>query len=228
MHTLWRLGAGVAVVGVLTGCGGQGQDQAAGNAPPQIAPAQPATATGPPAGHSMDHSQMPSMVRLGEATGAAFDAAFLSEMIEHHQGALEMSEKYLPEGKRAELKAVAKKIIADQKKEIAQMTAWTQKWSGKEPDPELRQLMKRDMASMKTAFESECKTDCDRAFLTHMKMHHQMAVDMAKMAQEKAAHPELKELASKVIESQSKEMEQFDGWMKEWYPDAGTAAPARH
>jgi uncharacterized protein (DUF305 family) len=220
---LWVGMGPTLALGLLAGCGGQAENQAAGNAPAQNAPAP-----GSHAGHTMDHSQMPSMARLQEASGEAFDAAFLSEMIEHHQGALEMSEKYLPEGKRAGVKDTAKKIIADQQKEIAQMTAWTKEWTGKQPDPELRQLMKTDMASMMTAFERECRADCDRAFLTHMKMHHQMAVAMAKMAQEKATHPQLKDLAGKIIESQSREMEQFGAWLKEWYPEAASTPPAGH
>ena len=212
----------VLAVALLAGCGDTRTTTSAETSTPASAPA----ASDANAGHNAvtGHAQMPSMVRLQEASGEAFDTAFLSEMIEHHQGALEMSEKALPELKRAELKEMAQKIIADQKKEIEQMTAWTKEWSGKEPDPELRQLMKTDMAPMMSAFENDCRTDCDRAFLTHMTMHHQMAVDMAKMAQEKATRPELKELAGKMAETQAREIEQFSTWLKEWYPGAPTAA----
>ncbi len=171
----------------------------------------------------MDHSQMPSMQRL-QSSGEEFDAIFLAEMIEHHQGALEMSKQYLPEGKRAPLREAAERIIADQRREITQMTAWNTAWTGKAPDPELRQLMKADMASMQSAFTRECRTDCDRAFLIHMKMHHQMAVDMAKLAQERAGRPELKKLATGITASQTEEMEQFEMWLKKWYPDAAGSA----
>lgn len=64
----------------------------------------------------IDHSQMPSMVRLNEATGEAFDAAFLAEMIEHHQGAVDMAEGVAKDGKRGEVKEAAQKIIPVQKK----------------------------------------------------------------------------------------------------------------
>lgn len=189
-----------------------------GCAPPADNPSPPASTANVPAGHGMDHAGMPSMARLHELSGAAFDAAFASEMIEHHQGAVEMSEEALKSAPRDEVKVAARKIIADQEKEIALMTAWVKEWTGKAPDPELREVMKRDMASMMTAFTTECRTDCDRAFLTHMKTHHQMAVDMAQMATDKAQEPELKKLAAGIIESQSKEIEQFDAWLRAWYP----------
>lgn len=59
------------------------------------------------------------------------------------------------------------------------MISWTKEWTGKEPDPVLRQLMKADMQSMMSALETECRTDCDRAFLTRMRMHHQHGEDGA-------------------------------------------------
>lgn len=153
------------------------------------------------------------MIRLQELNGEAFDIAFLSAMIEHHQGALEMSESYLPEGKRSEVAAAAKKIIADQKKEIAQMTGWAKEWSGEAPQPEMRRMMKDELAPMMAAFERDCRADCDRAYLSHMKAHHETAIDMAEMAQEKAARPELKALAARIIHSQSEEIQQFDRWL---------------
>ena len=195
------------VAGFLAGC-----------APSQEADSNQRAANAPPAPqHTMDHDSMPSMARLEELAGADFDAAFAAEMIEHHQGAVEMSEEALKSATRNEVKQVARKIIADQEKEIAQMTGWVKEWTGKAPDPELRQLMKADMASMMSTFQAECATDCDLAFLTHMKTHHQMAVDMAEMVADKGADPDLKKLAVSIVASQSREIDQFDAWLKEWY-----------
>ena len=207
---------------ILAGCGGNTAEQAGQNGPganaPTNAPAANAPTNGPHTGHTMDHSQMPSMARLAEATGDAFDAAFMSQMIEHHAGAVTMSQAAAKKAKRPEIKEATAKIIAEQKREIAQMTGWLKDWYKKEPDSEMRSLMKKDMETMMSAFERESEQDADRAFLTHMKMHHQMAVDMAKMAEEKAAKPELRELAKKMRESQAKEIAQFDTWLEKWYP----------
>ena len=49
------------------------------------------------------------------------------------------------------------------------------------------------------------RSAAERAFLTDMVAHHTMAVEMAKMAQEKATHQELKDAAAKIVTSQSAE-----------------------
>jgi uncharacterized protein (DUF305 family) len=59
-------------------------------------------------------------------TGNA-DVDFVRGMIPHHQGAIDMAEVELTHGKDPALKKLARKIIADQKKEIAQMQAWLKK-----------------------------------------------------------------------------------------------------
>lgn len=55
------------------------------------------------------------------------DKDFASMMKVHHQQALDMAEMELTHGKSAELKAMAKKIISGQKKEIAQFDRWLAK-----------------------------------------------------------------------------------------------------
>ena len=55
------------------------------------------------------------------------DKDFAAIMKMHHQQAVNMSEMELAKGKSREMKAMAKKIIAAQKKEIAQLDQWLAK-----------------------------------------------------------------------------------------------------
>ncbi len=57
----------------------------------------------------------------------------------------------------------------------------------------------------------------DLQFLDTMTHHHQGAVDMAKMAVEKAQHPELKAFAQKIIADQNKEIGQMKDWREKWF-----------
>lgn len=66
--------------------------------------------------------------QLQGKTGDAFDQAFLSEMIVHHQGAVEMAQLALTNAKHQEIKDLAKAIIAAQNKEIADMKGWMKAW----------------------------------------------------------------------------------------------------
>lgn len=55
------------------------------------------------------------------------DKDFAMMMKIHHQQALNMAEMELKNGKSSEMKAMAKQIIAAQKKEIAQFDKWLEK-----------------------------------------------------------------------------------------------------
>jgi len=50
-------------------------------------------------------------------------------------------------------------------------------------------------------------TDTDAAFVTEMTPHHESAIEMAEIAQERAEHPEIKQLADDIIATQSSEIE---------------------
>lgn len=56
----------------------------------------------------------------------------------------------------------------------------------------------------------------DRNFIANMIVHHQGAVDMAKMALTNAKHVELKEMAKEIIAAQESEISQMESWQKEW------------
>jgi uncharacterized protein (DUF305 family) len=74
-------------------------------------------------GHGMDMNGMISdsqMRTLSALKGAKFDKAFLSSMIEHHQGAIEMV-TLLKGTKNSEAKKLVKDITRVQKAEIAAM-----------------------------------------------------------------------------------------------------------
>lgn len=56
--------------------------------------------------------------------------------------------------------------------------------------------------------------DTDKDFALMMKMHHQQAVDMARIEVDQGKSPELKELARKIIKDQQQEIDKLDGWLK--------------
>ena len=50
-------------------------------------------------------------------------------------------------------------------------------------------------------------------FATMMREHHKGAIDMARVELEHGTDPELKSLAQKIIEDQSREIKQLDEWL---------------
>ncbi|MGW9085162.1 DUF305 domain-containing protein [Streptomyces yangpuensis] len=82
-----------------------------------------------PAEGAMDHSAhgmagmmtAEQMDKLKNASGAAFDTAFMELMIEHHEGAVAMAKTEQAQGAFPAAKTMAEAIITSQTAEIAQM-----------------------------------------------------------------------------------------------------------
>jgi uncharacterized protein (DUF305 family) len=76
----------------------------------------------------MESSMSGMMMGLEGKTGEEFDKAFLSEMIVHHEGAVDMAQMVLTTSKRPELTKLAGEIITAQTKEIRMMKDWQKSW----------------------------------------------------------------------------------------------------
>lgn len=77
--------------------------------------------------------------------------------------------------------------------------------------------MAQMMADMNKALMGKTGDDFDRAFLSEMIVHHEGAVEMAKLAQTNAKHQEIKDLAGAIISAQNKEIADMNSWLKAWY-----------
>ena len=77
---------------------------------------------------AQDEAMDDMMMNLDGKIGDAFDKAFLSEMIIHHQGAVVMADAALKASKRPEIIKLSKEIISAQNKEVQMMKAWQIAW----------------------------------------------------------------------------------------------------
>jgi uncharacterized protein (DUF305 family) len=65
---------------------------------------------------------------------------------------------------------------------------------------------------------SHAWVDSEHAFLTEMIAHHEEAIDAAgELA--RSQRPEMRAFGVRIIESQSAQVEQMQGWLDEWYAD---------
>lgn len=58
--------------------------------------------------------------------------------------------------------------------------------------------------------------DADVSFATEMISHHRQAVEMAKLAETRAESPEVKDLATQIMNAQGPEIEKMSGWLTAW------------
>ena len=206
----------VSLVAALTVACGAGQQKVNENAVPSATANQNARHGEMHDGHAMmDHSQMQSSPG---AEKAPYDLQFIDTMIAHHQGAIEMARLADGRAEHAELKELARKIVADQEREIAQMRKWRTEWYGERAPainmelPGMRESMQMDMRQLAEARGR----DFDLLFIDMMIPHHEGAVVMSRQALERAEHAELKKLAEQIIAAQQAEIAQMRKWRTEW------------
>ncbi len=153
-----------------------------------------------------------------------FDLQFIDRMSMHHEGAIMSSEHMISDSKRPELRELAKNIGESQSTQIDQMQEWRDDWY---PDAEqtsgmpagaMDEMMRGGMmegmmgGSMQEMMGGNAT---DEMFLRMMIPHHQMAVEMSEKALDEADHPELENLARKIIAEQTAEIELMEGYLEE-------------
>ncbi len=168
---------------------------------------------------SMGNMGNSSSEALAALSGKNYDVAWLSQMIEHHRGAVQMSADCVKFCLDKDVKAAAQKIIQSQDQEIKQMTTWLKTWYNAKPDPKQMALMNADMKPMMDKAKAGMtpmaghSMPIDRSFLEGMIPHHQHAVAMGQDAAKRALRPELKKFGSLVVKDQSAEIKQYQTWL---------------
>jgi uncharacterized protein (DUF305 family) len=156
------------------------------------------------------------------------DQRFIEQMIPHHEGAIAMSNLASSKATHPEIKTLAKSIIESQSKEIKDMQGWYKGWFGQDIKTQNTYsygMMGGGMMSgngMHMGGQEDIQlltkaSDFDKAFIEGMIPHHQLAIMMAQMLKAGTNRPEMLTLANNIIESQSKEITEMQGWYKAWY-----------
>ena len=168
-------------------------------------------------------SGMANMPGMGGTPGATmagdYDQQFIDMMIAHHQAAIDMAKVAQQHGEHAEIKQLANDIISAQDGEITKMKTWRKAWYGSDQSPAGTASGMAGMGGMNVDFNQLAGANpFDKAFIDAMIPHHQSAIEMAKEAQTKATHAEIKQLAGEIITAQTNEIDQMKVWRAQWYP----------
>lgn len=155
------------------------------------------------------------------------DVMFVSMMIPHHQGAIEMADLALARASSAEVKKLAAAIKAAQGPEIEQLQGWLDDWgmpaaatsaaapmSGMDHAGmaqgdmgEMAGMSRADMDKLKAASGAEF----DKLFLTQMIAHHRGAIDMSDAVLANGSNPQVKALAQQIKDAQQEEITTMEG-----------------
>jgi len=143
------------------------------------------------------------------------EAAFIAGMIPHHREAVESARAVLETTERPEVRELAQAVIETQTEEIATLEGWLAEWY---PD-----AAEAEYAPMMPDPEGLSPDEADRAFLEGMIVHHQGAIDMAQayLDGDFEKRDEVVRMAEAIVTVQDGEIAQMQGWLDEWYGDAG-------
>ncbi len=183
------------------------------------APANTAPTSAPPAGTSPAHAGHAHDV--GPA-GATYDLRFIDGMVQHHTGALRMSEFVFGIGAPG-VGALGKTIWRDQASEIRAMGLWRKAWYPQAPvypvalakggDPNslsgLTRMGQAQIDGMRMMGEPPTPDNRVVWFLEGMLHHHGGALIMAHDALAKSTNPTIRRFARNVIVAQRAEIIQL-------------------
>ena len=170
---------------------------------------------GPASNGQADRPQTDQPVITGQPAGYnADDVAFATNMIPHHQQAVESSAMVPDRSTNAELAALAQQISAAQQPEIDVMKVFLVQWnenpddnSGHGGHGNTMQGMV-DAAAM-TKLESLNGAEFDKLWLESMVSHHQGAIEMAKAEIANGDNVDAKTLAKNIVATQEAEIGQM-------------------
>ncbi|KAA5542047.1 DUF305 domain-containing protein [Adhaeribacter rhizoryzae] len=145
------------------------------------------------------------------------DIDFAKMMVMHHQGAINMAQEEIANGKDAEMIAIAQKIKSEQEKEIQEFNTFLASYQADQPmNMEFHMEVMESMEKMGRESDLRVITgDTDQDFAQLMIPHHQAAMENAKSVIEHGNSPVIKTMAQKIIDSQMMDIKELQEWLLE-------------
>ena len=202
---------------------------------------------------AMTASPMASMEGMTMGTPAAgdnhdmagasveFDQLYIDMMVPHHESIIALAQAAGDWLTDERLRTIAANIITSQRAENEELRGYREQWYGS-PDPmpmdasmmgmmtEMIPAME-DMASMQMQMDPNAVVaafcageDPDLAFIDLTIPHHDMAIMASEAALKQATHPEIQEVAQRVIDAQQREIDELNSIRQELTGEATPAA----
>lgn len=165
------------------------------------------------AGHDMDGMTMTSE--------GVTDAGFVNDMTPHHESAIEMAEVAQRRAEHPEIARLADQIVDAQTSEIEELGQISDRLEVS--DDATLGLSMEAMGMEMDAGSLETAEPFDQAFIDMMIPHHQGAIEMAQVELQDGNDAQTRKLAQRIIDAQTREIEEMNSWRTEWY---GEPSPA--
>lgn len=157
----------------------------------------------------------------GVSVGVApFDMQFIDQLASHHRMQIQMGTMAVRRARHAELRAFARRVVADQRKELRDLAKLRRQWYGDARFREwpMDQMQMRMMGMGPNTMEGLMRSRrFDFAWISAVIPHHSAANVMARWETQEGEHRVLRLLAQNVIRKQAAEVGELISMRKRWY-----------
>lgn len=203
-----RLLNGTAIaMGLLLAACGSG-NEAAQN---ETAAVDDVNAMAADANNPFAQSEMQMNERMMAAVGTDVGDSWVKKMIEHHQGAIDMSNIVLQQNPRADVAEMARMTVEKQGKEIEDLRKLVKQGS---PNPQSAELYRASMTQMHDAMMAAKGADISETFLRKMLEHHKGGVTLSDVALQNGVSGILRQQVQKTRDDQQKEAQMVEAMLR--------------
>ena len=204
MRKTLLMGAATAMALMIAACGTN--EEAAQNEAGNDTNAMMADASNPFA-----QSEMQMNERMMAAVGTDVGDSWVRKMIEHHQGAIDMSQIVLQQNPRADVAEMARMTIEKQGKEIEDLRKLVKQGS---PNSQSAELYRPAMTQMHNAMMAAKGADVSETFLRKMLEHHRGGVALSDVALQNGVSGSLRQQVQKTRDDQAKEAQMVEAMLR--------------
>lgn len=151
---------------------------------------------------------------------APFDMQFIDSIAAHHRMQIEMGEMAMKRARHPELRTLAGRIVADQRKELAELSKLRKRWYGdgrfrEWPMDELQMRMMGMGPNMMEGLMMTKRFDYD--WISAVIPHHAAAITLARWETQAGEQRALRLIAKDIIRKQAREVGELIALRQRWY-----------
>lgn len=160
--------------------------------------------------------------RMMAAVGIEASDTWVKKMIEHHRGAVEMTDVLLAQASSGPIVEMARKTRDKQQKDIAELEKLLRPGS---PVPRSGEVFMPSMMKMLEAMMAAKGSDAAETWARKMIDHHRGGVEMSNIALQNGATGKVRDIAQKTIREQNKDIEDLQKLLRGETLGPATAGP---
>lgn len=205
MNAISRWALALASAAGLSACGQSGPDQRAGNDVAAHGNLQAADDPYPAEGNDpYPESEMKMHEAMTSAVGADASDTWVRKMIEHHQGAIAMSNYVVAHGNDTRVIPIARRLVAKQQREVEELQRLIRQDAA--PDPASAQPYRAAETQMHEAMLAAKGSDSSHTWIRKMIPHHQGAIAMSRIVLAQGKDERVSTIARRIIADQETEI----------------------